>query len=86
LRSEVRPTQTNVSTANAVVDISSPVQTQSSAVHDNNDIWWHPNSAKALKDDKKNNLFANSNTTPRECDFKIMRTERVLSWGIFFVV
>jgi len=38
LRSEVQPAQTNASTANAVVDISSPIQTQLSIVHNNNDI------------------------------------------------
>jgi len=37
LRSEVQPAQTNVSTANAVVDSSSPIKIQSSAVHSNND-------------------------------------------------
>jgi len=35
---EVQPAQTNVSTANAGVDSSSPIQTQFSAVHNNNDI------------------------------------------------
>jgi len=38
LRSEVQPTQTNVSTANVVVDSSSPGQIQLSVVHNNNDI------------------------------------------------
>jgi len=33
LRSDVQPAQTNVSTANAVVDSLSPIQTQLSAVH-----------------------------------------------------
>jgi len=36
LRSEVQPAQTNMSTTNAVVGSSSPIQTQLSAVH--NDI------------------------------------------------
>jgi len=40
LRCEVQPAQTDVSTANAVMDSSSPIQTQSSAVHNNNDIGW----------------------------------------------
>jgi len=40
LRSEVQPAQTNVSTANAVVDSSRPIQTQLSVVHNNNDIGW----------------------------------------------
>ena len=57
---EVQPAQPNVSTANAVVDSSSPIQTQLSAVDNNNDIGWYPNSAKAVKDAKKY-LFANSN-------------------------
>jgi len=38
LRSEVQPAQTDVSTANAVVDSSNPIHTQLSAVHNNNDI------------------------------------------------
>jgi len=80
LRSVVQPALTNVSTTNAVVDSSSPGQIQLSAVHNNNDIGLYPKSAKAVKDDKKYNLFANSNTTPPENDFKIMRTKRVLSW------
>jgi len=47
----------------------------------------YPNSAKAVKDDKKvYDLFANTNTTPPECNFKQMQTEHLLSWGIFFVV
>jgi len=70
LRSEVQPAQTNVSTANAVVDSTSPIQTQLSAVHDNIHIGWYPNSGKAVKDDKKYNRFANSNTTPPKYDFK----------------
>jgi len=37
LRSEVK-LQANVSTANVVVDSSSPIPTQLSAVHNNNDI------------------------------------------------
>jgi len=41
-----------VSTANAVVDSSSPIQAQLSAVHNNNDIGWYPHSAKAIKDEK----------------------------------
>jgi len=56
LRSEGQPAQTNVtvSNANAFVDSSSPVQTQLSAVHNNNDIYgWYPNSAKAVKEDRK---------------------------------
>jgi len=35
------------------MDISRPIQTQLSAVHNNNDIRWYPNSAKAVKDNKK---------------------------------
>jgi len=65
LRCEVQPAQTNVSTANLVVNSSSSIHTQLSAVHNNIDIGWYPNSAKAVKDDKKYNLFANSITTPR---------------------
>jgi len=38
LRSGVQPAQTNVSTANAVVDSSSPIQIQLSAFHNDNDI------------------------------------------------
>jgi len=38
LRSEVQPAQTNVSTANAVVNSSRPIRTQLSAVHNNGDI------------------------------------------------
>jgi len=38
LRSEVQPAQTNVSTANAVVDSSSPIQSQLSTIHNNNYI------------------------------------------------
>jgi len=38
LGSEVQPAQTNVSTANAVVDISRPIQTQFSVVHNRIDI------------------------------------------------
>jgi len=34
---------------------------------------------KLYKDDKKYNLFANSNTAPPEYDFKKMRMERVLA-------
>jgi len=49
LRSDVQPAQTNVSTTNAVVDSSSPIQTQLSAVHNNNYIGWYPNSAKNCK-------------------------------------
>jgi len=37
LRSEVQHAQTNVSTANTVVDISSPIQTQLCVVHNNDD-------------------------------------------------
>jgi len=69
LSSEVQPAQTNVTvnTANAVVDSSSPVQTQLSALHHNNDIGRYPNSAKAVPEDKVGcNLSANSNTTPPE--------------------
>jgi len=40
LRSEVQSAQTNVSTANAVVDISRPIHTQLSVVHNNKDIGW----------------------------------------------
>jgi len=57
LRTEVQPAQTNVSTANAVVDSSRSIQTQLSVVHNNNDIGWCPNSAKAVKDDKKVRLI-----------------------------
>jgi len=46
----------------------------------------YPNSAKVEKDDKNVHLFANTNTTPPEYNFKQMRTERVRSWGIYFVV
>jgi len=49
LRSGVQPAQTNVSTANAVVDSSSPIQIQLSAFHNDNDIGWYPNSAKVIK-------------------------------------
>jgi len=38
LRSELQSTQTNVSTANAVVAISRPIQAQLSVVHSNNGI------------------------------------------------
>jgi len=38
LRSEVQPAQTNVSITNVVVSSSSPIQTQLSAVHNNNHI------------------------------------------------
>jgi len=38
LRSKVQPAQTNVGTANAFVDSSSPIQIQLSEVHNNNDI------------------------------------------------
>jgi len=38
LRSGVQPAQSNVSTANAVVGSSSPIPTQLSVVHNNNDI------------------------------------------------
>jgi len=38
LKSEVQPAQPNVSTTSAVVDSSSPIQTQLSAVDNNNDI------------------------------------------------
>ena len=64
--------QTDVSTANVVVDSSSPIQTQLSAVHNNNDMGWYPYSAKAAKGWQKVvcNLFANSNTTPPVYDFK----------------
>jgi len=68
-----------------VVDSSSPIQTQLSAVDNNNDIGWYPNSAKAVKDAKKY-LFANSNSLQLHLDtVSKMRTERVFSWGIFFV-
>ena len=48
------------------------LQTNLSAVHNNNDIGWYPYSAKAAKVWQKvvYNLFANSNTTPPEYDFK----------------
>jgi len=49
VRSEVQPTQTNVSTANAAVHSSNPIQIQLSAVHNNNDSGLYPNSAKAIK-------------------------------------
>jgi len=42
-----------MSTTNVVVDSSSPIQTQLSAVHNNNDIGSYPNSAKAVKDGRK---------------------------------
>jgi len=48
LRSKVQPAQTNESTANVVEDSSSPIQTPLSAVHNNDDIGWYPNSAKAV--------------------------------------
>jgi len=38
LRSEVQPEQTNVSTANAVVDMLRTIQAQLSVVHNNNGI------------------------------------------------
>jgi len=38
MRIEVQTSQTNVSTANSVVDISRPIQTQLSVVHNNNDV------------------------------------------------
>jgi len=38
LRSKVQTAQTNVGTANAIVDSSSPIQIQLSEVHNNNDI------------------------------------------------
>jgi len=38
LRSEVQPAQTIVSTANALVDISRPIQTQLSVVNNNIDV------------------------------------------------
>jgi len=51
LGSEVQPAQANVSTTNAVVDSSRPIQTQLSVVHNNNDILMigYPKSAKAVK-------------------------------------
>jgi len=38
LRSDVQPAQTDASTANAVVDISSSIQSQLSVVYNNDDI------------------------------------------------
>jgi len=38
LRSDVQPAQTDVSTTNTVVDISSSIQSQLSAVYNNDDI------------------------------------------------
>ena len=42
-----------MSTANTVVDISSPIQTQLCVVHNNDDTGWCPKSGKVVKDDKK---------------------------------
>jgi len=78
LRSEVQLAQTNENTVNVVVDSSSLIQTQLSAVHNNNDIGVKPDSANAAKDDRKYNLLANSNTTPLEIISKRMRIEHVL--------
>ena len=51
LKNEVQPAQTNVSTTNVVLDSSSPIQTQMSAVHNNNDVGLYANSAKSVKDE-----------------------------------
>jgi len=51
LRNEVQPAQTNtVSSANVVLDCSSPIQTQLFAVHNNIDIGLCSNSARAVMD------------------------------------
>jgi len=69
LRSEVQPEQTNASTAN-VVDSSWPIQTQLSAVYNNNDIGLYANSVKAVQDDKKYILLAHMYASPPEYNFK----------------
>ena len=66
LRSKVQPAQANVSTAKTVV-VLWIVQDQfrvSCLQFTIILICMIPNSAKAIKDDKKYNLFTNSNTTP----------------------
>jgi len=93
LRSEVQPAQANVSTANVVVDSSSPIRTQLPAVHNNDDIGWYSNSVKAAKDEKKYNFFGNASTTTPQYDFKKCEQSACLfkkcersAWGSFFVV
>jgi len=73
LRRKVQPAQTNDSTTNIVVDKWCLIQTHLSAVGNNNDIGLYANSAKALSDDRKCTLSANSYKTSiyirfqREC-------------------
>jgi len=67
-----RPTAAPASlpmTTNVVVDISSLIQTQLSAVCSDNDIGLYVNSAKTVKDDRKCTFLANSYALPPECVF-----------------
>jgi len=52
------------------VDVLSPIQTQFSAAHNDNNIGLYANSAKAVRVDRKYIVLANSYTPPPEYDFK----------------
>jgi len=56
--------------SSASTSLKNPLQTQLSAVHNDNDIGLYVNSAKAITNDRKYTLLETSYTPPPEYDFK----------------
>jgi len=80
----LRLAHANASTTNVVVDSSSLIKTQLSAVHNNNDIGLYANSAKAVTESTpfwRTRIHLHLNTISKRMEIK-----HVLSWRIFFAV